>query len=138
MPFQCIRLVFSHAGRDASKHLPPHRASRWIHRPGPLHPNDLYSLPSGLPEQTNTSQNVPHVLGESLGESLGEACRHLADATQGSGITARVGLSHNDAAVTSYSPSLIAVVESSCMEARKVKSRLSAHHFLRRRLADNV
>jgi hypothetical protein len=104
----------------------------------PIHPNDSYSSRSGLLEHTNISQNQPHVLGESLVKSLGEACRQLADATQGSGITARVGLSHNDAAVTSYSPSLIAVVESSCMEARKVKSRLSAHHFLRRRLADNV
>lgn len=103
MPFQCIRLVFNHAGRDASKHPSPHRAPRWIHRPWPLHPNDLYSLPSGLPEQTNTSRNVPHVLGESLGESLGEACRHLADATQGFGITAIVGPSHNNAAVTSSS-----------------------------------
>ena len=78
------------------------------------------------------------MLGESFVKSLGEACRQLADATQGSGITTRVGLSHNDAAVTNYPPSLIAVVESSCMEARKLKSRLSAHHFSRRRLTDNV
>jgi hypothetical protein len=90
----------------------------------PMHPIDSYSLACGVLEETNISQNQPHVLAESLVKSLGEACRQLADATQGSGITARVGLSHNDAAVTSYSPSLIAMVESSCMEARKVKSRL--------------
>ena len=103
-----------------------------------MHPSDSYSSASGLLQHTNISQNQPHVLGESLVKSLGEACRQLADATQGSGITARVGLSHNDAAATSYHSSLIVVEESSCMEARKAKSRLSAHHFLRRRLTDNV
>lgn len=90
-----------------------------------MHPSDSYSSCSGFLEQTNISQNRPHVLGESLDKSLGEAYRHLADATQGFGITARVGLSHSDATVASYHPSLIAVVESSCMVARRAKSGIS-------------
>lgn len=58
-----------------------------------LQSSDSYSSCSHF-QHTNTRQNVPHVLGESLVQSLGEAYQHLADATQGFGITAKVGLSH--------------------------------------------
>lgn len=160
MFFHCFHLVSYRAGCDVNKALLPQHAARYAtrvreaqgvvcwemtwcrhitsnvslclnHDSQLVQSTDLCYSCSCLLKYTNTSQNVPHVLGESLVESLDEAYQRLANATEDFGITDESG------AITQQcrrSQLLSPPYHSSGViltEARSDDIRFSVPHFLR-------